>query len=105
MDNIKLDNTIILYVPIIEGKHNIIEYTIGRLIDWFGGITTTEGFGYWKDDKGNIIEDDILLINIKVTEEILMRYTVSINILCQILKKQLNQDCIALEINGEMKLL
>jgi len=104
-----LDYTVKVFIPSKEGNIEIEKDKRGawviRILNEFGGsfggATTTEHKGAWRNGKGVVIED-ITTIESFSTEEKLSEHINSVVELCKELKSGLNQDSVALQVNGKM---
>lgn len=110
---ISLSNIVRIYVPStidvnkkldqtkIDYYNDLVLKTLSKL---FGGATMQEGMGGWLDQKGNIVKENVTIvysyastINDEIENQLVQ--------LCEILLKDLSQESIALEINGNMNFI
>lgn len=104
-----MKNNIVLYLPTDDSKA-IEEYST-ILCRAFGGCTIIPGCkGAWLDDSGKLVRDSITLLKCftdkdKVLDsdinELVNYIPFSSHIACRA-KREFNQDCVSLEINGEL---
>jgi hypothetical protein len=104
----KLRNCIKVYVPVIRGSQ-ISKLTKSAIkfvmCEKFGGTTECNNlFGYWKNNTGVIIKDDIDIVysytnkSRYALKRIAKRYA-------DYIKSQLHQDCVSIEINNKLYIL
>ena len=105
----KLQNKYSLYIPstiklwnISGEEHNkkIESYTrvIARK---FKGATITRGVGNWIGNSGFVTEENVAIIS-AFSEDDELEFMVS---LAEILKEEMKQECVSLEVNGVLYLI
>lgn len=103
----KLSSRITLYVPATINVNEEIDNT--KYIDQaaslfsscFGGSTSTPAIGYWLSQTG-LIKEKTTLVFAYCNDQDLQNNIDQVVEFCESLKTELNQEAIALEINGEM---
>ena len=81
-----------IFVPKLAGFDYFIQYLRNRLCNSFGGVTQTQAKGYWVNDDGEIVFDDIILFD--TIAELNDLNTNDIIHFCQEIKETLSQDCV-----------
>lgn len=105
----KLGSKVTVYVPNtlgptdeIKGENAYIDKTAKALSEYFGGATSTAGIGYWVSNEHGLIKERSTMVFAYCTTEQLEEHIDDIVTLCENLKTDMQQEAIALEINGEM---
>ena len=105
----KLSSKITVYVPATINVNEQIDNTpyVDRLASLlskcFGGSTSTPALGYWMDTNNNeLIKEKTTMVFAYCKDQDLEKHIDTIIIACENLKTELNQQAIAMEINGEM---
>lgn len=103
----KLSSKITLYIPSTKEVNREIDNAehveqAAKLLSWlFGGSTSTPGLGYWISNKG-LVREKVDLVFAYASEKDLKEKIDQVVDYAERLKKELSQESIALEINGEM---
>ena len=104
----KLSSKITVYVPSTININETIdnsEYVnkaATLLSECFGGATSTDALGYWTSPTAGLIKEKSTIVFAYCNEKDLENNIEKVIEFCADLKKELTQDAIALEINGEM---
>lgn len=104
----KLSGKITVYIPStmdINKKANTKKYIdecATLLSNNFGGATSCNALGYWVSPSAGLVKEKTTMVYAYCTDEDLENNLEKIIDFCEAMKKELNQDAIALEINGEM---
>ena len=104
----KLSSKITLYIPSTKEVNREIDNTehveqAAKLFSWlFGGSTSTPGLGYWISNKKGLVKEKVDLVFAYASEKDLREKIDQVIDYAERLKKELSQESIALEINGEM---
>lgn len=72
------------------------------LSDCFGGATSTEALGYWTSPTAGLVKEKTTMVFAYAGEEDLRNNLDKVIDFCENLKKEMTQEAIALELNGEM---
>ena len=104
----KLSSKITVYVP--STKDINIQVDTSEWVDaaatlfsnCFGGATSTETLGYWTSPQVGLVKEKSTMVFAYCTDADLQNHIETVIELCEMMKKELSQDAIALEINGEM---
>ena len=104
----KLSSKITVYIPStcdIDKVADTTEY-INKcavlLSNSFGGATSCEALGYWTSPTMGLVKEKSTMIFAYCSDKDLQNNIEKIIDFCEAMKTELNQDAIALEINGEM---
>ncbi len=104
----KLGCKVTIYVPatinINEEIDNsaYVDRAATLLSECFGGATSTKALGYWVSPIAGLTKEKTTMVFAYCTSEQLDEYSDKVVSFCIDLCKELSQDAIALEINGEM---
>lgn len=111
---IKLSCSVKIYVPSTVDVKSVlcasqagewIDKTLNLLSNEFGGATSTNALGAWCSTQGDLIKENITLVFAFAPQNQLETSIDKIYDFCLSMKKELNQEAIALEVNGELYLL
>lgn len=107
---IELSNNVKIYVPSTHGNTKIdnsvmVEKTLARLSDLFGGATSFEALGCWKSDTDGLIKERVTICQSYCTEEKMLENINTVVEICEHLKKDLNQEAVSLEVNNKLYLI
>lgn len=114
MTNARLKNVfhlrskVTVYIPATININENIDNTeyVNRaatlLSDCFGGATSTEALGYWTSPTAGLVKENTTMVFAYASEEDLHNKLDKVIDFCEELKKEMSQDAIALELNGEM---
>lgn len=104
----KLSSKITVYVPATNGVDKAtdntaqVEKTASLLAGLFGGSTSTAALGYWLSPVAGLVAEATTVVFAYAAEKDLKEHIGEVVELCEELKKDMGQEAIALEINGEM---
>lgn len=104
---IKLSSRITVYVPStvnVNEKTDTTEYvnkTHELLSRCFGGATETKAIGSWISDSGLVKEKTTMIFSFCKDVD-LENHIEEVIDWCEIMKKELTQEAIAMELNGEL---
>jgi len=104
----KLSSKITLYVPAtINVDKNVdnsqyVDRAASLFSECFGGSTSTPALGYWMSPVAGLVKEKTTIVFAYCTESDLQSKIDQVIDLCESLKKEMAQEAIALEINGEM---
>ena len=104
----KLSSKITVYVPSTININETIDNSeyVNRaatlLSECFGGATSTDALGYWTSPAAGLVKEKSKIVFAYCNEKDLENNLEKVIDFCADLKKELSQDAIALEINGEM---
>ena len=104
----KLSSKVTIYVPATINVNEQIDNTkyvdriASLLSQCFGGSTSTPALGYWLSDSQGLIKEKTTMVFAYCKDQDLEEKIDIIITECENLKTELNQEAIAMEINGEM---
>lgn len=104
----KLSSKVTIYVPstkdinIQVDTSEWVEATATLLSNCFGGATSTKALGYWTSPQAGLVKEKSTMVFAYCSDNDLQEHIEDVIELCETMKKELSQDAIALEINGEM---
>ena len=105
---IKLSSKIAVYVPstlqISEAMDNseFVERTLEFLSEKFGGATSTKAFGCWVSTDEGLIKEAVEICYAYTVTEGLEANIEAVIEYCEMLKKEMGQEAISLEVNNEL---
>lgn len=104
----KLSSKITVYIPsTIDINKNInnkkyVDEAASMLSRFFGGATSCPVLGYWMSPSAGLVKEKTVMVYAYCTDDDLQVHAEEVIDYCESLKKELKQDSIAMEINGEM---
>lgn len=104
----KLSSKIAVYVPSTTDINVQIDNTkyvdncATLLSDCFGGATSCQTLGYWTSPSQGLVKEHTTMVFAYCSDTDLQNHIEKVIDFCENLKKELKQDAIAVEINGEM---
>lgn len=105
----ELDSKIAIYVPttcdISRPCDNTeqLNKTLSVLAGMFGGSTQTDALGCWITTDGELVKERVNIVYSFCTKDAFVAHFDEIMDLCEDLKREMGQEAIALEYNGQMK--
>lgn len=104
-----LDCKVSIYVPStvevnkeVDNKEQV-KRVITELSQMFGGATATEAVGGWVCDNGQTILEKVTIVYSFCNSESLQKHFEDIYGICERIKKDMSQEAVTLEINGQVK--
>lgn len=104
----KLSSKITVYIPATNNINKEIDNSkyvnecAALLSECFGGATSTPALGYWLSNVEGLVKENTTLVFAYCKESDLEKNLDKVVTYCDNIKKELNQEAIALELNGEM---
>ena len=104
-----LNSKVAIYVPstmnVNETCDNTeyVKNTIKQLSTWFCGATATPAIGGWVSAAGEVVMENVSIVYAFCTTEQLQEHAADIIALCESIKKDMQQEAVILEINGQVK--
>jgi hypothetical protein len=105
---IKLSSRITIYVPATSNVNKQVDNseqvdkTASFLASCFGGATSSPAVGYWLSPAHGLVRENTTIVFAYADQSALEKNVNSIVEYCEQLKQDMQQESIALEINGEM---
>lgn len=104
----KLSSKITVYVPstkdinITIDNSAYVDACATLLSNCFGGATSCKALGYWVSNTQGLVKEHTTQVFAYCSGTDLQNHIEKVIDFCEAMKKELTQDAIALEINGEM---
>lgn len=104
----KLSSKVTVYVPSTCDINTHIDTSewvdacATLLSNCFGGATSTETLGYWTSPTCGLVKEKSIMVFAYCSDTDLQEKIETVLEFCEHMKKELSQDAIAMEINGEM---
>lgn len=104
----KLSSRITVYVPSTTDINKIVDTSewvdaaATLFSNCFGGATSSAALGYWTSPTAGLVKEKSTMIFAYCSDTDLQAKIETVLDFCEHMKKELAQDAIALEINGEM---
>ena len=107
--NMSLTERVAVYVPStinidksIDNTHYVNEVT-SKLCKLFGGATSYNAMGSWfSDELGKVVTEDVTIVYSNCTKEQLENNIFQVWDIANNLRNEMSQECISLEINGDL---
>lgn len=105
---VKLSSKITVYIPSTTDVNKEVDTSAYvdncavLLSDCFGGATATNAIGCWNSPKAGLVKEKTTLVFAYCTTEQLNEHMGKVIDFCDNMKKELAQDAVAFELNGEM---
>lgn len=103
-----LNSKVSVYVPstinVNESTDNTeyVKRVITELASMFGGATASKAVGGWVSASGETIIEDVTIVYAFCTEKQLQDNFHKVLSICETLKKEMSQEAISLEVNGQL---
>lgn len=107
-DLYKLQHKVRVYVPstvdvsVEADTSESLRSTLEAFGEWFGGATSYRAVGAWLSQTGALVTERVTIVESYCTDVLLDQHIENILALCASMKRELSQEAIALEINGEL---
>lgn len=106
---IPLRSKVSIYVPstikVSEMVDNsaMVDYVHTKLSEMFGGATCAPAIGGWVTESGELVKERVTIVYAFCTEQQLDKYLEhDVLPLCEKIKKDMAQEAVSLEVNGEL---
>ena len=103
---LKLSSKITVYVPATNGidkaADNTEQVKKTAALPSDGGATSTPALGYWMSPAAGLVAEATMVVFAYAADAALQEHVGRVVELCEELKREMGQEAIALEINGEM---
>lgn len=103
-----LDSKIAIYVPSTNNVNKSVDNSaqvlevIKRMSKMFGGATASDAVGGWVANDGEIVVEKVKIIySFCSTDDLKANFDAILDI-CNWLKKEMTQEAITLEVNGQV---
>ena len=101
---VRLDSRVAIYVPSTTPTDNRqqVEEVAAKLSAMFGGATATEARGYWVSQSAGLVGEAVTIVYSNAAAEDIERHGAEIVAICHKIKREMKQEAVSLEINGEL---
>ena len=105
---IKLGSQIKIFVPstynvCVPMDSNVwVDKSLNLLSACFGGATSTKALGAWISNTGDLVKENVTLVFAYAKEQDLEESIETIYDFCMDMKREMKQEAIALEVNGNL---
>ena len=105
---IKLSHKVTVYVPATSGVNQQtdnteqVRRTAALMADCFGGSTSTAALGYWLSPVAGLVAENTTVVFAYASDKDLQAHIGRVVDHCEEIKREMQQEAVALEINGEM---
>ena len=105
---IPLRSKVSIYVPSTNNVNEqvdnsaMVDYVHTTLSRFFGGATCAPAIGGWVSESGELVKERVTIVYAFCTDEQLERYDEDIISVCEKIKKDMAQEAVSLEVNGEL---
>lgn len=104
-----LDCKVSIYVPstvnVNESTENTeqVKKVIGELAAMFGGATASKAVGGWVCASGETVLEEVTIVYSFCTSEQLKEHFIDVYAIAERIKKEMAQEAVTLEVNGQVK--
>lgn len=108
---VRLDSRVAIYVPSTTDtdhptdNRRQVEEVAANLSAMFGGATATEARGYWVSQSAGLVGEAVTIVYSNAAAEDIERHGAEIVAICRKIKREMKQEAVSLEINGELFLV
>lgn len=106
---IPLRSKVSIYVPSTNNVNEqvdnsaMVDYVHTRLSSIFGGATCAPAIGGWVSESGELVKERVTIVYAFCTDEQLERHLdTEVLSICEKIKKDMSQEAVSLEVNGEL---
>ena len=106
-----LQSKVSIYVPSTNNVDEKVDNSemvlrvIGLLSDWFGGATASKAVGGWRCNDGQVVVEDVTIVYAFCTDAQLQERAHDVLGVCKMIKNEMSQEAVTLEINGQVKFI
>lgn len=108
-----MQNRVAVYVPGTSGAVNsdpalaarMVETVAARLSELFGGATISLAAGAWMSAEHGLIREDVQIVYSYCTSEQLEQGAEDVLTLAHMVKREMEQEAVSVEINGALYLI
>jgi len=95
-----MDRKVAIYVPV--GYTPVLSMVQKELAEKFGGTTTFHTEGSWIDADGDLVEEGVEVVTSWYSSKEYIRAPAFVIDLAVRVREKAHQDCVAIEVEGEM---
>jgi hypothetical protein len=89
----------------MEVAERVKKYVMERMATWFGGSTSTPAVGAWVSERGKTVYENVNIVNAYCTSAQAITEFENVIALCEYVKKEMSQEAVTLEYNGQVKFI
>lgn len=89
----------------ISSNDEVLNQVLRRMSTLFGGATTTPAKGAWVCEDGSTIVEAVDIVYSFCTSEQAINHFNDVLEVCEYIKKEMNQEAVTLEYNGQVKFI
>lgn len=104
-----LDCKFAVYVPSTTDVNNncdnaeMVKYVLAELSKLFGGATASKSVGAWMSDSCGLVLEDVTIVYAFCTSEQAGEHFADVYAICEKIKREMSQEAVTLEYNGQVK--
>lgn len=105
---LQLNQRVAIYVPSTTNvdevcdNNEMVQKTIRFLSEKFGGTTATKAVGGWVCENGKLVTEDVTIVYSFCTEQQLHTEAHALIEWCKMIKKEMKQEAVTLEVNRQV---
>ena len=89
----------------MEVAERVKKHVMERLATWFGGSTSTPAVGAWVSESGKTVYENVNIVYAYCTSAQAQVAFEDVIALCEYVKKEMSQEAVTLEYNGQVKFI
>lgn len=89
----------------VEVAERVKRYAMERMATWFGGSTSTPAVGAWVSESGGTVYENVNIVYAYCTSAQAITEFGNVIALCEYVKKEMSQEAVTLEYNGQVKFI
>jgi len=111
IDRVERTHQISVFIPTTTNIDEVsdtsayVDKTMALFGKQFGGATCSEANGVWNSSRGALVSETVNIVSSYTTEDGLNKYVDDVIEYVKVIKKELNQDAMAIEINKKLILI
>lgn len=108
---VKLASRVAIYVPSTTDtdhptdNRQQVEEVAAKLSAMFGGATATEARGYWVSQSAGLVGENVTIVYSNAAAEDIESHAAEIVAICHKIKREMKQEAVSLEFDGELFLV
>ena len=89
----------------VEVAERVKRYVMERMATLFGGSTSTPAVGAWVSEGGGVVYENVNIVYAYCTSAQAVTEFENVIALCEYVKKEMSQEAVTLEYNGQVKFI
>ena len=89
----------------VEVAERVKKYVMERMATRFGGSTSTPAVGAWVSESGKTVYENVNIVYAYCTSAQAITEFENVIALCEYVKKEMSQEAVTLEYNGQVKFI